>query len=246
LDLEGSAYFGNGNIGVGSSAPSQKIDVVGTVKATAFIGDGSGITGVAGTISGLTPGYHTKATSANAIGNSLIYDNGTNVGIGSTVPQAKLDIEGSVYVGNGNVGLGTSAPAQKLDILGNVYVNGNIGIGTSGPAAGLEVAGRVALTPSAVTNIIAANGITVTRAVMRIQGSGGAVNITANPQIASGADGEVIILIGQSNANTVRVNDGTGVQLAGGVSFTMGQYDTLQLVYEAGSGNWIEVGRSNN
>jgi hypothetical protein len=53
-----------------------------------------------------------------------------NVGIGSTVPQAKLDVEGSVYIGNGNLGIGSSAPRSKLEINNTVsytseYDNGN-------------------------------------------------------------------------------------------------------------------------
>jgi hypothetical protein len=35
-----------GNIGMGNTAPSQKLDVTGTVKATSFSGDGSALTGI--------------------------------------------------------------------------------------------------------------------------------------------------------------------------------------------------------
>jgi hypothetical protein len=93
-----------------------------------------------------TPGYGARWSDANTLGNAVIYDNGTNVGIGSTVPQAKLDIEGSVYVGNGNIGVGSSAPAQKLDIAGNIYVNGNIGVGSSAPSQKIDVVGTVRAT----------------------------------------------------------------------------------------------------
>ncbi len=43
----------------------------------------------------LTSGYIPKATGSTSLGNSSIYDNGTNIGIGTTSPGAKLHLIGS-------------------------------------------------------------------------------------------------------------------------------------------------------
>jgi hypothetical protein len=54
-----------------------------------------------------TTNYLPKFTGASTLGNSLIYDNGTNVGIGTTSPSEKLDV-------NGNIKLSASDSRIKL------------------------------------------------------------------------------------------------------------------------------------
>ena len=67
-------------------------NVNGDVKATRFIGDGSMLTGFPGVGPGDT-GAVAKFTGPNTLGNSLLFDNGIDVGIGTTTPGAKLSVQ---------------------------------------------------------------------------------------------------------------------------------------------------------
>jgi hypothetical protein len=63
--------------------------------------NGSGVLSWASAATGFingsgTTNYIPKFTSSSAIGNSVIYDDGTNVGIGTSSPAGKLDVNGGV------------------------------------------------------------------------------------------------------------------------------------------------------
>lgn len=72
--------------------------------------------------------------------------------------------------------------------------------------------------PSSPQAIVAATGISATSLdeVQYIEGSGGAVDISASPQIAAGTNiGQTLELNGCSNTNTVLLEDGTGLSING-------------------------------
>jgi hypothetical protein len=93
------------------------------------------------------------------------------------------------------------------------------------------------------TDIVDADGITPgtsTLAVQFIQGSGGAVDITANPQIEAGTTvGQQLVLVGCSDSNTVKVDHGTGVVLRNGSSLTLKNHMVLSLLWDGT--NWVEM-----
>jgi hypothetical protein len=68
-----------------------------TVGGTSLLGSGDlGTIGVAygGTgATSLTSGYLLKGNGTSAVSASVVYDNGTNVGIGTSSPQGKLDVQ---------------------------------------------------------------------------------------------------------------------------------------------------------
>ena len=112
-----------------------------------------------------TSGYHAKWTSSSAIGNSLIYDTGTALGIGTDTPlnvttnRTSVTINGTstsilsfgtggvgkAYIFNDGTNLETySAGALIYNTAGNERMRitsaGNVGIGTSSPNKLLELA----------------------------------------------------------------------------------------------------------
>ena len=95
-------------------------------------------------------------------------------------------------------------------------------------------------------NVIASNypGTTVdfTKGIMRVAGSGGPVDITANPQIVAGVDGQVVIIQGTNDTNTVQLDDGDGLSLS--ASIVLGQNDNITLMYDSGESLWIETSRT--
>lgn len=108
-----------------------------------------------------TTNYVSKFTGANSLGDSQIFDNGTNVGIGIALPGAKLNVNGvvkiegnnSLYMGGGGSSVptwGITPNGNNLEISGvatntNGNVNflnlGRVGIGTTNPLQKLHVEG---------------------------------------------------------------------------------------------------------
>jgi len=67
-----------------------------------FALNASGGGGGSGTVTGST-NYISKFTSGTSVGNSVIYETGSNIGIGTTVPNSKLNINSSGSLVSGSV-----------------------------------------------------------------------------------------------------------------------------------------------
>lgn len=81
---------------------------------------------------------------------------------------------------------------------------------------------------------------------MKIVGATAALDITADPQIVAGQNKDLLTIHGTSDTNTVLLEDGAGVELRGGVSFTIGNNDVISLVYDTAKSKWVEVARNEN
>jgi hypothetical protein len=158
---------------------------------------------------------------------------------------------GPMFIAN-TLGLtidGSSSLTVNVDGAGNeLFVNGNtISVGPTQGNATFNVDGNFALIGTATQLVTALGGITANRSYVRVVGDGGPITITANPQISvSGTlqDGQILILKGTSDVNTVTIVEGNGVSLESGVNFTLGSKDVLHLIYDSVDTEWIEISRS--
>jgi hypothetical protein len=136
----------SGNIGIGSTTPTYKFEVngtglfnqpviVGTPTINSHAATKSYVDSLVGSsISAGTSGQTLRHNGTSWIANSLLFNDGTNIGIGTTTLAAKLAIQGS---GSDLVNIFDNTAAERFTILNS----GNVGVGTAAPNQLLVVAG---------------------------------------------------------------------------------------------------------
>jgi hypothetical protein len=258
-DSETIRAASSGNVGIGSTTPGAKLDVVGNVRAQSFTGSFSGSSAAPGASTNII--YNSSGVLAGS--NSFVFD-GTNIGIGTTAPSQKLTIYGGNATGQIKMGFSDTANWEfgrdnsvtgdlifTNNLAGNAYERirvkqgtGDIGIGSTAPITKLDVVGGIRTT----------TGLTVTGSVAVQLGSGftGFIDANANAFVIRHSNSGTHITMNNSNStvlsqivtanNSLNVTPGANSTTLG-LSITSGSYPAATLL-SVGSNVLIVTGSS--
>ena len=216
VGTEHAVLLPGGNFGIGTAAPGQKLTVAGIIEST--IG---GVKFPDGSIQTIAAGASTWAITGSHIYNS----NAGNVGINTTTPTAKLDVNGSIraqggYTATSGAGINFTYVSgvgyissfdqdtllyKALELRGSsvsFVTAGNVGINTTTPTAKLDI---LQSANSAWSLQVACSGATGLNYGFKLAAGSNSSDIAMQVKDGSGAstffqiDGDGKINIGGSN-----------------------------------------------
>ena len=168
----------SGYVGIGTTAPESKLNINDGGSSTLMLGSNNttGKTNLILSLSAATSGYANIQAISNvgtSWGNIILNDQGGFVGIGTTSPTGKFQVnigntQAFIVADNGRIGLGTTSPSNKLHLVGNANFDA-AGLGITDPYnVGLLISNSGSTNSyhalRIVTNSGATEGLTVTNA----------------------------------------------------------------------------------
>ena len=226
---------GSGTSALTASATIPTSDLSGTVSLTTQVSGTLGVANGGTGVATLSSGYLLKGNGTSAVSTSVVYDNGTNVGIGTSSPSSygKLTVAGNIVFGSpgsrnaaftNNIGIWTTGdPAD--DTRANIgfttvagaassssyitFATNNYGV-SGGERMRIDQSGNVGIGTTGPDQKLVVNGSARVNAdIVGAAGNTGALGVYGGASYIGGAG---IVLYGSSHAispNVITFNNGS-------------------------------------
>jgi len=220
----------NKRLGIGTTTPTASLEVVGQIKTTeikitggspgagkVLTSDASGLaswqTLPPGSLPSGTSGQTLRHDGTNWVASSLLFNNGTNVGIGTTNPSSKLDVSGDinvsgVYRKGGTAGISVSCTSSTTP--SGITISGGI-VTSAGSCTSIGGGGGGGISGSGTTNYISKWTDSTSLGSSIIYDNGTNVGIGTNSPTALSGSQKTLHISDTTNGAGIRLTGAEGI-----------------------------------